>query len=109
MDRGLCQKHVAKLMGVSICSITNWELNRGEPEVRYIPEIIKFLGYVPFLRPEDTLGRLAYFKRVNGMSFERLGEVMGKDPEQLMDWLCGRHKPFRQSFNKIEDFLRGKI
>jgi DNA-binding XRE family transcriptional regulator len=83
LDAGLCQKNIAELMGVSICTITNWELNRVEPEVRFLPAIIKFLGYVPFECPTDTLGRLAYYKKVNGMSFERLGVAMGKDPNNL--------------------------
>lgn len=39
------------------------------------------------------------------MSLERLGEAMGRDPEQLSDWLSGRHKPFRKSLEKIEQFL----
>ena len=106
LDADLCQKNIAELMGVSICTITNWELNRAEPEIRYMPAIIKFLGYVPFDCPTDTLGRLAYYKKVNGMTYERLGEVMGKDPEQLMDWLGGRHKPFRKSLKMIDTFLK---
>lgn len=107
LDRELLQKHVAENIGVTACSINNWELNHGEPEVRYMPAIIKFLGYVPFECPDDTLGKLAYYKRVNGYSFERLGEAMGKDPEQLMDWLNGKHKPFLRSLARIEDFLTG--
>lgn len=77
--------------------------------MRYIPAIIKSLGYVPFECPTDTLGRLAYYKKVNGMSFERLGAEIGKDPKQLMDWLKGRHKPFRKSLADIEVFLSGKV
>jgi hypothetical protein len=38
----------------------------------------------------NTVGKLRYFKLVNGLSYERLGELMGRDPEQLMDWLSGR-------------------
>ena len=45
-----------------------------------MPKIIEFLGYVPFECPEDPLGKLRYYKRVNGLSYEKLGAVMGKDP-----------------------------
>ncbi|MEW6162172.1 MAG: hypothetical protein AB1606_02465 [Nitrospirota bacterium] len=58
-----------------------------------MPKIIEFLGYVPFECPEDPVGRLRYFKQVNGLSYERLGELMGRDPEQLMDWLSGIVRP----------------
>src|SRR5450432_1913661 len=54
---------------------------------------------------EGVLEKLEWHKWTKGMSFERLGEAMGKDPEQLMDWLGGRHKPFRKSLNMIATFL----
>jgi len=53
--------------------------------LRHMPKIIEFLGYVPFECPEDMIGRLRYFDLVNGLSYERLGELMGRDPEQLTD------------------------
>ena len=31
-----------------------------------MPKIIEFLGYVPFECPDDPVGKLAYYKRVNG-------------------------------------------
>ncbi|WP_373694369.1 helix-turn-helix domain-containing protein [Geobacter sp.] len=108
LDAGLCQKNVAELIGVSICTITNWELNRGEPEIRFIPAIIKFLGYNPRPEPEGTLERLEWYRWTNGLSIERLGIVMKRDPEQLSDWLSGRHKPFRKSLDKIATFLNSK-
>jgi hypothetical protein len=80
-----------------------------EPEVRFIPRIIGFLGYVPFDCPADTLGKLAWFKKVNGLSCERLGVLMGRDPEQLEAWLSGRIQPFRKNLEKIEEFLRSSL
>jgi transcriptional regulator with XRE-family HTH domain len=105
LDRGLLQKQVADILGVGTCSIYNWENNRGEPELRYIPNIIKFLGYIPFDCPDDTVGRLAWYKRAMGMNLDLLGEAMGRDPEQLSDWLSGRHNPFKKNRNMIENFL----
>jgi len=37
--------------------------------------------------------KLRYFKLVKGMAYERSGKLMGRDPEQLTDWLSGRRKP----------------
>ena len=105
MDLGLLQREVAEIIGVSVSSIFNWE-HGVEPELQYNPSIIKFLGYIPFDCPDDTVGHLAWYKRTMGMNFDHLGEAMGRDPEQLSDWLSGRHKPFRKSLNKIEEFLR---
>jgi hypothetical protein len=39
------------------------------------------------------------------MNLDHLGEAMGRDPEQLSDWLSGRHNPFRKNREKIEQFL----
>jgi DNA-binding XRE family transcriptional regulator len=47
LDRDLFQKQVAGLIGVDTTTITNWELGNTEPEKRFIPAIITFLGYNP--------------------------------------------------------------
>lgn len=86
--------------------IWNWE-NGTEPELRHIPKIIRFLDYTPFECPQYHVGRLRYFKLVNGLSYERLGELMGRDPEQLTDWLSGRVKPSKRNIQNIINFLYG--
>ena len=67
-----------------------------------------FLVYIPFDCPVDTVGRLAWYKRAMGMNLDQLGEIMGRDPEQLSDRLSGRHNPFRKNRDKIELFLEGQ-
>ena len=105
MDLGMLQREVAAKIGVTESSVWNWE--RGtEPELVHIPKIIAFLGYVPFECPDDLLGRLRYYKLVNGMSFERLGAAMGRDPEQLVDWLSNGMKPCKRNVQEISNFLR---
>ena len=42
------------------------------------------------------------------MNFDHLGEAMGRDPEQLSDWLSGRHNPFRKNQEKIEEYLKNQ-
>ncbi|MBI5188179.1 MAG: transcriptional regulator, partial [Nitrospirae bacterium] len=75
-----------KIIGVTEFTVWNWE-HGTEPELKHMPKIIEFLGYVPFECPEDPIGKLRYFKLVNGLSYERLGEMMDRDPGQLMDWV----------------------
>ncbi|MDP2753685.1 MAG: helix-turn-helix transcriptional regulator [Nitrospirota bacterium] len=57
---GLLQIDVAKMIGVTESTVWNWE-HRTESELRHMPKIIEFLGYVPFECPEDPIGRLRYF------------------------------------------------
>lgn len=47
LDLNLFQPQVAKIINVTTDSITNWELNRNEPNLNQIPKIILFLGYKP--------------------------------------------------------------
>jgi DNA-binding XRE family transcriptional regulator len=61
MDLKLFQRDVAGIIGVTECTINNWENREINPETKYIPRIIDFLGYTPFECPGDILGRLSYF------------------------------------------------
>jgi len=47
LDLSLHQQQVAKIIHVTTDTITNWELNRTKPDIKYIPSIISFLGYTP--------------------------------------------------------------
>ena len=50
-----------------------------------MPKVIEFLGYNPIPCPEDLIQRLAWYKRVKGLTLEQLGAEMDRDPEQ---WVC---------------------
>jgi DNA-binding XRE family transcriptional regulator len=58
LELGLHQKNVAKIIGVSTSSVWNWE-HGLEPELRYQPQIITFLGVNPIPIPDDLIGQLA--------------------------------------------------
>ena len=102
---GLYQKDVAAQIGVTTSTIWNWENNWSSIALGYMPKVIKFLGYNPIPCPEDLMERLAWYKQVNGLSLELLGAEMNRDPEQLSDWLSGRHKPCRRNRKEVELFL----
>jgi len=104
IELGLFQKDVAAKLGVTTSTVWNWE-NRGSIDLRFIPRVIEFLGYNPIPQPDDLLEQLAWYKQVNGLPLEQLGVEMGRDPEQLADWLSGRHEPCRRNREKIEIFL----
>ena len=79
------------------------ELGAGtEPKLRHMPRVIEFLGYALFECPEDSVGKLKYFKLVKGLSYARLGGLIGRDPEQLTDWLCGRIKPSQRDIRELK-------
>ncbi|WP_298435062.1 helix-turn-helix transcriptional regulator [Geobacter sp.] len=104
MDLGLLQREVAEIIGVTESTIWNWE-HGVEPELQYNPKIIDFLGYIPFDCPDDTIDRLAWYKKVKGLTLIELGRQMNRHPDQLQEWLSGERRPFNKSLQRIEQFL----
>ena len=109
LELGLYQKHVAVQIGVTTSTIWNWENGWSSIALGYIPKIINFLGYNPLPHPKDLMERLAWYKQVKGLTLEQLGAEMGRDPEQLADWLSGHHSPYRLNREEIELFLSGHV
>jgi DNA-binding XRE family transcriptional regulator len=105
MDLKLFQEDVANIIGVSECTVYNWEKRGHEPEIKHIPKIIKFLGYVPFDCPGDVMGKLSYFKKIKGFSFLELGKLLGRDPDLLSSWLSHYKKPYPRNLDDINRFL----
>lgn len=108
LELGLYQKDVAARLGVATSTIWNWE-HGWNVDLRYIPRILALLGYNPIPCPDDPLGKLVWYKQVNGLTVEELGGEMGRDPDQLADWLSGRHIPCKRNQKKIELFLLDRI
>ncbi len=110
MDDIFMQSDIANIIGVSEGSIWNWE-NGTHPSVKCVPGIIKYLGYIPFESPEngDTIGRLRYFKLINGLTIKQLGKTMGRSHEQLTDWISGRTKPSKKNLEIINAFVTASL
>lgn len=104
LDLGLLQIEVARIIGVTESTVWNWE-HGTEPELIHTPAVLAFIGYVPWEEPEEPVGRLAYFKKANGLSYKKLGALMERDPEQLENWLSGRVKPSDKNVQNISRFL----
>jgi transcriptional regulator with XRE-family HTH domain len=105
LELGLYQKDVAVQIGVTTSTIWNWENNWSSITLSCMPKVFEFLGYNPIPCPDDPLERLTWYKQVNGLTLEQLGAEMGRDPEQLADWLTGRHNPCRRNLEIIKSFL----
>ena len=66
---------MAKIIGVTESTVWNWE-HGTEPELRNMPKIIEFLGYVPFECLYDPIEKLRYFKQVNGLSVPTIPDCL---------------------------------
>lgn len=86
MNPGLLQREAAELIGITEYSV--WNREHGVvPEPHYNPKLIKFPGHIPFDCPEDTVGRLAWYKKSMEMNLDQPGEIVGRAPEQVPDRL----------------------
>lgn len=91
--RGLRQKDLAVAQGVSAAAIYSWETGRAEPEVRFVPRIIAFLGYCPY-SPGRPLGeRLRVAREAQGFSRKQLARLVLVDEGTLWRWEQGMRTP----------------
>jgi len=86
LDRGLWQKHVAREIGCSKASLTNWEKGHAEPELRFLPAILAFLGYDPRPAPATFGARIRAAREAAGFSERELARRLGLDPGTLAAW-----------------------
>ena len=102
LDLGLEQQDVAQVIGVDTDSITNWELNRHPPAIRYYPKIFEFLGYCIIQYPKTEGEQLRLFRIHLGYSTEQLAEFLGVDPSTIQSWEANKRIPLRSSKEKME-------
>jgi transcriptional regulator with XRE-family HTH domain len=101
LDLGLTQQQLAIKIKASKASIVSWEMNRYEPGVRYIPGIVSFLGYFPYVPTTSSGIWLQQCRRCNGYSQEKLAKVMGSDESTIAAWERGIRSPARNSLRKL--------
>src|ERR1700722_1179350 len=89
LDLKLLQKQVADQIGVHEQTITGWESNATSPEIRYMPDILNFLGYNPIPHAQTLPERLANARKALGLSQRTMAEKLGVDPATIKNWEAG--------------------
>lgn len=84
LELNLTQLEIGRLLGVSECSVYNWENNRDEPQLSKIQRIIEFLRYVPALIPSLTLGqKITAYRVTHSLNQQELASQLRIDPSTL--------------------------
>lgn len=65
IDLGLLRKEIAVRIGVDTATVTNWELGHTDPEERFIPALIRFLGHNPLLGVGVAEASVSYLEKDN--------------------------------------------
>jgi len=105
MKLKLFQRDVAKILKVSEDCITNWENNRGTPQINHFPKIIEFLGYIPLEIDTSTLvGKLNACRYRSGFSQGELAKAAKVDAGTMGMVLNEGYIPTGRIFAKLEHF-----
>jgi DNA-binding transcriptional regulator YiaG len=86
------QREVAAEIGVDLTTYRNWEWNRTSPRSRYLPAMIRFLGFTPYETPARFGEWLRMVRRSAGLTQRRLAAQLGVDPSTVRVWEGGRHR-----------------
>jgi DNA-binding transcriptional regulator YiaG len=73
-------------LGIHFTTVQLWERGVGGPGVKPLPEIIRFLGYVPFDCVPTPGGKIAFLRRCCGMTQKKLAVRIDCNPETLWRW-----------------------
>ena len=101
----LMQSDVAVKLGVTESSVWNWESNTSQPDFRYLPAIIEFLGYNPLPEPKTLAERLVRHRTSLGMSQKDAAAKIGVDPGTLAQWERSEREPGGAFHDKVKRFL----
>ena len=101
----MLQREVAEQIGVCEPSVFNWERNASSPEIRYMPDIIKFLGYDPLPQANTVAEQLVRQRTSLGLSQKESAERLGVDPGTLARWERGEREPAGAFAERAERFL----
>lgn len=100
----LLQKDVADLLGTVEESIYRWETNRNDPEIKYMPKIIEFLGYFPFEIDTSTIGgQIKRYRFLNGLSQEHLATLLSINESTVFHFEKDKHKPTKRTLQKLKN------
>ena len=101
----MLQRDVAEQIGVDKTSVFNWEANTANPEIRYMPAIIRFLGYNP-LPEAKTLGEQLVRQRTSlGLSQKEAASCFRVAPSTLARWERGERQPIGKFAARAERLL----
>jgi transcriptional regulator with XRE-family HTH domain len=102
LELGLLQKDVANIIDTDTDTIWNWENNYATPYISYLPNIIKFLGYVPFNTSCNTLReKIVTSRKLLGLSQRKFALLIGIAPSTLGKWEQGKTKPNPDKITKL--------
>ena len=104
-ELGLFAKTAAKQMAISEEALRRWEKDTCEPQARFYPVVIAFLGYEPWPTPATLAERLRAERLRRGLSAKRVAQYLTVDEGTFAGWEQGKRKPLGRSLSICDRFL----
>ena len=103
---GITQEEAGKRIGTTKFTVINWESGLRRPVIKYIPALIRFLGYDPEPPVCTTLSeQLAAKRRSLGWSQKVASRKLGIDPCTWSSWENGGTIMGKAHRRTIAEFL----
>jgi transcriptional regulator with XRE-family HTH domain len=105
LELGLLQKEVAQRIGSCVASVWLWEAGRAQPQLKWIPAILSFIGHDVRPIPQTLSAQLVTFRTGRGWSQKRLAAELHVDPTTLSRWERGKGLPLGVYAQRIHGLL----
>lgn len=102
IENGLSQKDIAEKVGVRTDSVTNWELGRNEPQIQFMPRIIKLIG-ADKEKTTNSGEAIKIFRVSIGLSRRKFSLAFGIDDSTIAKIESGIHT--KRLCSKVELIL----
>ncbi len=101
----LLQRDVAEQIGADKMSISNWENGLTKPDLKYMPALIRFLGYNPMPLANGWADRLVQGRTAMGLTQKEAARQLRVDPSTLARWERGEREPTGTFAARASHFL----
>jgi transcriptional regulator with XRE-family HTH domain len=109
LTRGLLQREVAELLGVTTMTVNGWETGRKAPKVSYLPAILEFLGYDPFPGAKSLGERLRAARRRLGLTQVKLAKELGVNQSSVTKLETGGEVINLRVLAAMQEFLETEL
>jgi len=82
--------------------VFRWERGIAQPQIHYLPRILKFLGYDPFPAPLSLVDKMHGARRTLGVTQKAFAQRLEVDPGTLRYWERGKRQPSKKLARRIE-------
>jgi len=105
IDLNLRQLDVANRLGAERDTVRNWEKGRTDPEVKFLPAVILFLGYNPVPEAKTRGARVRRTRLALGLSQRGLAHRAGVDAGTVQRLEADTKGMARRSVARVLDAL----